>query len=350
MKDEVIEKILMMLQREGIDLQDMQANLRIILNDYEITARETALAVRNEDKNRWYLQKFIIAKTVTGRTERTIELYRKEVGKILQKMDKTADELTTDDIRYYLAVRQKRDGVTKTTVNNELRYLRTFYSFLTAEELVARNPCLKIEQIKCKKVQRKAFSEMDIEKIRNSCITSRESAIVEIFLSTGCRVTELVLMKRADLDGEKIVVHGKGDKDRTVYLNAKAIMALQKYLSERKDENPYIFCKGIFALPERGIGLQAMREWYKDPKKVDPEGYLDKSSVRCTVHKIGNRAGVEDVHPHRFRRTCATFALRRGMPIEQVSKMLGHEQISTTQIYLDLSEEELQQAHKKYVV
>lgn len=168
-------------------------------------------------------------------------------------------------------------------------------------------------------------------------------------MSTGCRVTELSMIRIDDLKEDKLIVHGKGQKDRTVYLNAKAQMAVKKYVQEREDSNPYLFPKGIWMDGAKGMKRKEQGMWYKHPEYVQ-EGCTDKSSLESVVRKIGRRAGVEKCHPHRFRRTCATFALRRGMPLVQVSKMLGHENIDTTQIYLDLSEEELEQAHKKYVV
>ena len=351
MREELLQKIVFILQAQEIDSQTMnnvQNELTILLNDYEVTGRETALAIRNEDKNEWYLKKFLIAKTVTGRTDRTIDYYKKTLVSILREINKTVDEITSDDIRYYLAIRQKRDNITKTTANNELRCLRTFYSYLIAEELITKNPCLKIEQIKANKTQKKAFTEIEVEQIRGKCSCARETAIVEILLSTGCRVTELVLMRRDDIKEDKLVVHGKGQKDRTVYLNAKAQIALQAYMSERKDSNPYLFPKGICATETHIKGKPAL--WYTNPLYVQADGHTDKSTIEQIMRRLGKRAGVEKCHPHRFRRTCATFALRRGMPIEQVSKMLGHENVATTMIYLDLSEEELQQAHKKYVV
>ena len=176
--------------------------------------------------------------------------------------------------------------------------------------------------------------------------------MVEILLSTGCRVNELANMKVTDIEDDQITVLGKGNKYRTVYLNAKGVMALHKYLAERSDTNPYVFPKGktvaggIYAK----MTHNAKHDFYKNPELLEPDTHMDKSSIGATIRNIGHRAGVEKVHPHRFRRTCATFALHRGMPIEQVSKMLGHEQISTTQIYLDLSREDLAAAHRKYVV
>jgi site-specific recombinase XerD len=345
MRKELIDKIMMYLMGIGINDSSISQELMIILSNYEITARETAITVRHEDKNNYFLQKFMIAKTVKGCTDRTLQYYRTTIVSVLSKIGKPADEITSDDIRLYLAVRQKRDNVTKTTVKNEYRCLSSFYGFLYSDELIRRNPILKIEPIKCEKKKKTAFTEMEVEKMRAVCINSWEAAVVEVFLSTGCRVTELVNMKIEDLKGDELVVHGKGNKDRSVYLNAKAIIAIEKYLSERKDSNPYMFPGGHFGVPEKDP-----INWYKYPERVDKSRPTVIRTVEVKIQNIGKRANVKEVHPHRFRRTCATFALRRGMPIEYVSKMLGHEQISTTQIYLDLSEEDLKQSHKKYVV
>ena len=341
------EQITMLLLVNGINNSDVQNDIIIALNDYEITQRETALAIRNNDKNAYFLKKFLIAKAVKGCTERTIQLYSKEIPKILQEINKSADEITTDDIRYYLAIRERRDKISRTTMNNELRYLRSFYGWLTAEELVSKNPTAKMDSIKAPKKKKEAFSELEVEKLRSSCKNAKETAIVEILLSTGCRVTELCLMEIEDVKGNAIVVHGKGNKDRTVYLNAKAQISTDRYMKERQDANPYLFPRMI---PVPQMNRSKLHNAYRYPENVEKDGYMDKNSVRQLLQRIAKRCGVENVHPHRFRRTCATFALRRGMPIEQVSKMLGHEQISTTQIYLDLDERDMEQAHKKYVV
>lgn len=345
MRQELMERIVMCMADRGLMDEGINQEVTIILADYEITRRETAVALRSEDKNKAYLQKFLIAKTVKGCTERTIELYRKEIWKILNYINKQVDEITADDVRLYLALRQRKDGVSKTTANNELLCLRSFFGYLSVEELIQRNPVAKIERIKCDKKKKNAFSELEVEKVRDACVNSWELAVVEILLSTGCRVTELVNIRIDDIEGDQLVVHGKGNKDRTVYLNAKAIISITKYLSERKDSNPYLFPGGYFGSPK-----DDWMNWYKYPDRIDPERHCDKGTIESKVRGIGKRAGVPNVHPHRFRRTCATFAMRRGMPIEQVSKMLGHEQISTTQIYLDLSEEDLKHAHKKYVI
>ena len=329
-------------------VSNISQELTIVLNDYEVTTRETALAIRNEDKNKYFFQKFLIAKTVKGCTQNTLKVYKTELSRIIGTIDKSIDEITSDDIRYYLALRQKRDNVSKTTVGNELRYLKSFFNFLKDDELIVHNPVAKIEKIKSDRKKKEAFTELDIEKIRNACETTREKMIVEVFLSTGCRVGELVKIKLSDVESDKLIVHGKGEKDRTVYLNAKAMIAIENYIKERKDSNPYLLPKGYDFARKRYF--KDMKNWYRYPENVNPTEHTDKSCIEQVVRKIGKRAGVKNTHPHRFRRTCATFALRRGMPVIQVSKMLGHEDISTTQVYLDLSEEDLYQAHKKYVV
>ena len=347
MRQELIEKIMFMLQRYDIDKNELQTSLTIALNDYEVTARETALAVRDEDKNAYYLRKFIIAKTVKGCTERTIGYYSTELRKIIDNIGKSVEDITADDIRYYLALRERRDKVSRTTMDNELRCLRSFFNWLQQEELLTRNPTVKLDKIKGPKKKKPAFTEMEVEKIRAACQNNKETAIVEVLLSTGCRVSELVCIQLQDIVENSLTVHGKGEKDRIVYLNAKAQIALEKYVKERNDSNPYLFPRMI-AISK--MDRKRLKNAYKYSENVLPDGHMDKSSVEQTVRKIAKRCDVVGAHPHRFRRTCATFALRRGMPIEQVSKMLGHEQIGTTQIYLDLDEKDLEQAHRKYVV
>lgn len=350
MREELANRLLMTCS-DNKNLDELKMSITIILNDYEISPRETAVSVCNEDKNSYYLKKFLIAKTVSGRTERTIDYYKKTLTNIISEIGKPVDEISSDDIRYYLAIRQTRDKISSVTAGNEQRVLKSFFSFLQDEELVLKNPMRKIETIKEERKKKKAFTEMDIEKIRTACRTKRETAMVEFLISSACRVTECSLVKISDINNDKLIVHGKGNKERTVYLNAKAQLAISNYLKERKDNNPYLFAKSAMTIAKtNNLSCKGNpAEWYTHADLVDPSEHIDKSTVENIIRNIGKRAGVEHTHPHRFRRTSATFALRRGMPIEQVSKMLGHESIDTTQIYLDLTEEELQQAHKKFV-
>ena len=352
-RENLINDICISLGEYHFDLQEIKNLLYVVMDPYEITGRCTDIAELKQDRNDYLLKRFLIAKTVKGCSARTLKVYRDGLTMILRSMGKTVDDITADDIRYYLAVRQKRDKITKTTADNELRYLRSFFQYLVADELVTRNPTAKVDRIKCERRRKEAFTDVEIEKIRLQATGERERAIIETLLSTGCRVSELVGIKMEDIDGNKVLVHGKGAKDRFVYLNAKAMVAIELYISERLDDNPYLFPGGVFekTFKEwRGKSPGDMVNWWKNPELVDSDKHLDMSTIEAVMRKIARKAGVERANPHKFRRTCATMALRRGMPIEQVSKMLGHEEISTTQIYLDLTEGELEQAHKKYVV
>lgn len=351
MKDEIVNAIVVMLSEMGVDTDGIADRLYMLLKDVEITRIETALAIRDDQLNENLITRFLGAKAVKGCTKQTVKQYGRSLKTILKKFSKSATEITADDIRLYTAYRLTQDKVSKSYMNTELRYLRTFYAWLFSEEIIMKNPMIKIDAVKVPKVKRKAFSDLECEKLRSACRTTMETAIIEVFLSTGCRVSEMCSIQIADLNDDKCIVHGKGNKDRWVFLNAKAQMAIQKYLAERHDSNPYLFPIGVRMnmKDEKVKKMKRLIDWFKYPELVG-EGERDKGGIEQTVRKLGKKAGVEDVHPHRFRRTCATMALRRGMPIELVSKMLGHEQLATTQIYLDLSEHELEEAHKKFVV
>ncbi|HIY02713.1 MAG TPA: tyrosine-type recombinase/integrase [Candidatus Blautia faecipullorum] len=350
MKMELKSRIMQLLIQNDKLYSGFSEELEIILGDYDIGKRSTELSVVDRTSDQALIQRFITAKVVKGLSERSLQYYTTTIRFFLDYIHKNITEVTSDDIRLYIAMRVKRDGVTDVTAGNELRNLRSFYNWLYTEELIKTNPVSKVESIKQKKTKKEAFTEYEIELIRNACRTARETAIVEVLLSTGCRVNELAHIKRDEVKENSVLVHGKGNKDRTVYLNAKAHIAIERYMSERSDKSEYIFPKSTVTFLGRDTRLNSMREnWYKEPELVANKP-PDISSIEHIVRDIGKRAGVEKVHPHRFRRTCATLALRRGMPIEQVSRMLGHEQISTTQIYLDLSEQDLEQAHRKYVV
>jgi site-specific recombinase XerD len=231
------------------------------------------------------------------------------------------------------------------------------------EEHIVKNPINKVEKIKERKKPKYAFTDMDIEKMRLQIGDNLMlRCMFEMFLSTWCRVSELANMKISEItpDLESVTVHGKGNKDRKCYINETAKLYLQKYISERKDDNDYLFPSSInegktaAAFPTRTLQKECAKrhlkqyDWWKIPKLIG-EGHKDIAIIERYIRQLGKKAGVEKAHPHRFRRTGATFALRKGMPIEIVSKLLGHESIETTQIYLDVSEDSLEQFHRKYV-
>lgn len=349
-RENLINEVCMFLIGKGIPADDAKNELYMLVDKYEITSRCTEIAELHTDRNEYLLQKFIIGKTVKGCSKRTIDYYRSQLIFTLNMMQKTVDDITADDIRYYLALRQRRDGISKVTADNELRILKSFFTYLMQEEFITKNPALKVDRVRCDRRRKSALTDLEVEKLRMAAEGERERMIIEVLLSTGCRVAELCSIKLSDIDGNKILVHGKGAKDRIVYLNAKAELAVEVYMKQRHDTNEYLLAGGKYLTPgEERVSPRKMKDWWKNPDKVTDKP-LDKASVEKITRTMAKRAGVEQANPHKFRRTCATLALRRGMPIEQVSKMLGHESLATTQIYLDLSEDELEQAHKKYVI
>lgn len=342
-REELYDRLCFMCINAGYELDQIKDSLYIILADYEITDRSTEIALLKEDRNEELVKRFLVAKMVKGCSDSTVKLYRDEIPKIFYKIGKTVDDITADDIRLYLAKRMKIDGITPTTANNELRYLRSFFGWCMAEEILTKNPTLKIDRIKCKKKGVETFTEIEIEKLRESAPDERIKCMIELLFSTGCRVTELVNIKLEEISGNKILIHGKGNKDRTVFINAKSQIAIEKYMALRKDDNPYLFAGGYSGPTPRRLN------WWKYKSLVTLDKHLDTGSVEQTTRRLGKKLGIGRTNPHKFRKTCATMALKRGMPIEQVSKMLGHEQITTTQIYLSIDQEDLENSHKKYV-
>lgn len=359
MREQLMDDIKMILINAGIDQDLVKSKLIIALSNYEITKRCTEVAVVNEDSITKYMRMFLVNKRVSGRTERTLECYKDTLRRFFEEVRKSPLEITSDDIKLYLATKEIRDGASKVYQKDMLRVISSFFQWMTKEEHILRNPMNKVDNIKTPKVKKEAFTELQIEKMRLEIKNDiRLMCIFELLLSTWCRVSELCNIKLSDIseDMESVLIHGKGEKDRICYINARAKLCMQEYLSQRRDNNPYLFAKcnvcvngenKVFSRECKEYKVNSM-EWWKVPELISDE-HIDKSVVERRVRNLGKRAGVEKVHPHRFRRTGATFALRRGMPIEQVSKLLGHESIETTQIYLDISEKELEQAHKKYV-
>ena len=339
--------------RNNIPFEDIKAQITIILNDYEIEQRKTEIILRDEDKNKKYIAMFLASKAAGGRTERTLKAYRNYLTKIMDAIGKNADEITADDIKLYIAKKLRIDNVSKVSADNERRALSSFYGWMLNNEYIARNPMNKVETMKYSKPKKKAFTDVEVELLRRACSSERELMIVEVLLSTWCRVSELCAIRIDEIEGDKITVHGKGEKDRTVFLNAKAQIAIQQYLNKRKDNNPYLLPRssvtGSASAFTKGRKKTEMNKWYERPEMVDPTEPCDKGTVEGIVRTLGKRAEIKNVHPHRFRRTGATFAMRAGMPFMTVSKLLGHANIAVTQVYLDINDEDLESEHGKYV-
>lgn len=343
--DDLVNQICMLMHGEySGELRDLRNKVHIICSNYDISEKTYEVAITNEEANREIIAKFLIAKTVKGCTQKTINLYSGEITKIIGKINKSIIDINCDDLRLYLAIRTHRDKVSKVTVHNEHRYLSAFFGWLYQEEIIKSNPMLRIET-KRPHIHKEAFSEMEVELIRANCKTYKERAAVELLLSTGCRSSECAGIKIEDIKSDgSIKVMGKGEKERQVYLNPKALIAIQMYLEERKDKNPYLFPR------IKDETRTSKGDWYKNPELVDEKKSIGHGGMRGMTTQIGKRAGIKPCNTHRFRHTCATMALKHGMDLMTVSKMLGHESIGTTQIYIDIDEEQLKQQHKKYVV
>lgn len=358
MKQRLTEELisLMLPYVDQRNIEDIKLRLSMVLANYSIAEESTELTIYEGYVNEKILKRFLMAKAAAGCSPNTLRYYKNSISFFFDRAKKPFSDVSADDIRLYLATRTQIDEISKTTANNERRNLSSFYGWLQKEEILLKNPMLKVDSIKVTKTRKPAFTQMDIEKMRFACRNSYQTALVETLLSTWARVSEVAQIKLKEIDLEKgsVLVHGKGDKERIVYLNAKAQLAIKNYLDDRRDNNPYLFPKCNYAgdvkrmssgIPRRVQGL-----WYMKPKFVSENEHRDKSSIESDIRRIGKRAGVENAHPHRFRRTGATTALRNGMPLITVSKLLGHENIGTTQIYLDISDRELEQAHEKYVI
>lgn len=326
---QVVNKIIGLLncfEFENID--KVENALHYVLRDYDLKPHTNELANVNQDLKTKALQMFFISKKVEGLSDNSLKYYGFVLQRFFDMITVELDKITTNDIRFYVARRQiDKPDISKVTLNNERRVLNSFFSWCQAEDYILKNPMAAIKQIKTPKLVKKAFTELEMEKLRDACKDSRERAMIEVLYSTGVRCAELAGMKLTDINGDEVLVLGKGNKERIVYLNARALMSLQKLKEAKKFESDYLFCS-----------------------QKPPYNKLSKGSIEKIIREIGQRAKVPNVHPHRFRRTAATLALNRGMPLEQVSQMLGHSSIETTTIYARSTTENVKESHKKFVV
>lgn len=279
-------------------------------------------------KNEEYLDMFLHAKQVEGLSERTLTYYRSSVSHLLHVIDTPVRKITTDQIRTYLADYQKINNCEKSTVDNIRRNISSFFTWLEEEDHILKSPVRRIHKIKSKTVVKEVISDEDIERLRDHCEVARDVAIIDLLYSTGMRVGELVHLDIQDINfnERECVVYGKGGKERKVYFDAKTKLHLESYINSRSDHNPALF-----------VTLDA------------PHDRLKISGVEIRLRELGRRLNIHNVHPHKFRRSMATRAIDKGMPIEQVQKILGHSQIDTTMHYAIVNQNNVKAAHRKYV-
>lgn len=278
--------------------------------------------------NEQYLKLFLEAKTIEGCSERTINYYKATIEKFFLLVKYPVRRITTEQIRTYLAEYQNINDCSNATVDNIRRNLSSFFSWMEEEDHILKSPMQRIHKIKTKKPVKEVITDEMIERLRDGCTCLRDLAMIDLLYSTGIRVGELVNLNIDDVNFEEreCVVFGKGDKERRVYFDAKAKLHLQKYLELRKDNNPALF-----------VTLDA------------PFDRLKISGVEIRIRELGKNLNLEKIHPHKFRRTMATRAIDKGMPIEQVQKILGHSQIDTTMQYAMVNQNNVKTAHRKFV-
>ena len=301
---------------------------RKALSECEITPKATEEEQRNKE-NAELLGAFISSKKVEGCSDKTINYYKSSIEKLIVTVKTNVCDISTNDIRCYLAEQQEQRGLSKVTIDNLRRIYSSFFSWLEDEDYITKSPVRRIHKVRTDALVKEVLTDENIEVLRDSCHELRDIAMIDLLLSTGMRVGELVRINREDIDlhERQCVVFGKGNKEREVYFNARAKIHLKKYLEQRTDDNPALF-----------VSLKS------------PYNRLTINGVEVRLRKLGAQANIATkVHPHKFRRTLATMAIDKGMPIEQVQKMLGHVKIDTTMHYAMVNQTNVKIAHRKFI-
>lgn len=270
------------------------------------------------------LDAYLAAKEVEGRSAKTMALYAYTIRRLMEHANTDTRHVTVYHIRAFLMAEKKR-GISESTINGNRSVFSSYFGWLQKEGLIQANPCANLGAIKCPKVVREPYSAEDLERLREACKTIRDRALMEFLLSTGCRISEVCALNRDDIDYQTLecTVTGKGNKQRVVYLDPVAAMLLKRYISSRTDADPALF-----------IGLRAER--------------LQPNGVRVMLRVLEKKTGVQNVHPHRFRRTLATNLIARGMAIQEVAAVLGHDKLDTTMRYVYLDKTAVKNSYRKY--
>ncbi len=286
------------------------------------------IAAETEQKEIELLPAFIAAKRVEGCSEKSLRYYESTIRNMLEAVSKPEKQITTEDLRSYLDTYQRRGTVSKVTLDNVRRILSTFFSWLEDEDYIVKSPVRRIHKVKTGKTVKETYTDESLELMRDYCDNPRDLAMIDLLASTGIRVGELVKLNRADVDFEnrECIVFGKGNKERKVYFDARTKIHLQKYLASRTDDNEALF-----------VSL------------IKPFDRLQISGVEIRLRKIGRDLGIHKTHPHKFRRTLATMAIDKGMPIEQVQQLLGHQSIDTTLQYAMVNQANVKNSCKKFI-
>lgn len=291
------------------------------------------IALGNENliqskSNQTLKEEFLSAKKVEGCSERSVNYYSSTLDNLIKSLEKPFNQIETEDLRVYLSEYPKKNDASKQTIDNIRRILSSFFTWLEDEDYILKSPVRRIHKIKTMKQVKETYSDESLERLRDNCKTIRDLALIDMLASTGMRVGELVKLNRVDVDfvNRECVVLGKGSKERVVYFDARTKLHLQNYLNSRTDDNEALF-----------VSL------------LEPHNRLEIAGVEIMLRKLGRSLEINKVHPHKFRRTLATRAIDKGMPIEQVQKLLGHQKIDTTMEYAIVDQQNVKNSHKKFL-
>lgn len=319
---DIVQKMLPFLN--NAQSEKLQEVLQHTLFNYEVSERIN----KENDTEQDLVELFLSAKRIEGCSEKSLKYYKSTIDAMLDELKKDVKHIVTDDIRTYLTEYQTKKKSSKVTIDNIRRILSSFFSWLEDEDYILKSPVRLIHKVKTGTIIKETYSDEALELIRDNCTQLRDLAMIDMLASTGMRVGEMVLLNREDIDfnERECVVFGKGDKERIVYFDARTKIHLQNYLNSRDDDNPALF-----------VSLQK------------PHNRLQISGVEVRLRQYGKRLGLNKVHPHKFRRTLATMAIDKGMPIEQLQQLLGHRRIDTTLQYAMVKQSNVKIAHRKYI-
>ena len=328
MKDEKTKEILQQMQ-PYLDNAQM-AQLKKVLEHtlWNCTINETAQSTEGTGENATKIELFLASKRVEGCSEKSLAYYKVTIEAALGTINKDIRHIETEDLRKYLTEYQQKKQSSKVTIDNIRRILSSFFSWLEDEDYILKSPARRIHRVKTSTTIKETYSDEALETMRDSCQNLRDLAIIDMLASTGMRVGEMVRLNRSDIDfnERECVVFGKGDKERLAYFDARTKIHLQNYLASRTDSEPALF-----------VTLKT------------PHKRLQIGGIETRLREMGKRLNITKVHPHKFRRTLATMAIDKGMPIEQLQQLLGHQRIDTTLKYAMVKQSNVKMAHRKYI-
>ena len=330
MKEEFVNDVLrdMLAYLDNGQAEQLRRVLNHNLSGLEIQRSEKFDTIATGEENSRLTNAFLSAKRIEGCSEKSLAYYRKTIETMTEKIVKEITHITTNDLRSYLTDYQAERKSSKVTIDNIRRILSSFFSWLEDEDYILKSPVRRIHKVKTATTIKETYTDEALETLRDNCETLRDLAMIDMLASTGMRVGELVLLNRDDINFEEreCVVFGKGSKERMVYFDARTKIHLQNYLAQRTDSNNALF-----------VSLKA------------PYERLQIGGVETRLRELGKRLSLPRVHPHKFRRTLATMAIDKGMPVEQLQRLLGHQRIDTTLQYAMVKQSNVKIAHRKYI-